>query len=102
MKKYYPEGNEHDQFNIYAYSVAQTLVQVLKHAGNDLSRANVMKQAANLKDLSLPMLLPGIKINTSPTDFFPIEQEQLARYDGTRWVLFGELIDGSAIRVSRR
>jgi len=102
MKKYYPDGNEHDQFNIYAYSVAQTLVQVLKQAGNDLSRANVMKQAANIKDLSLPMALPGIKINTSPTDFFPIEQEQLARYDGTRWVLFGELIDGSAIRVSRR
>ncbi len=102
MKKYYPQGNEHDQFNVYAYSVAQTLVHVLKQAGNDLSRANVMKQAANIKDLSLPMLLPGIKINTSPTDFFPIEQEQLARYDGSRWVLFGELIDGSAIRVSRR
>jgi branched-chain amino acid transport system substrate-binding protein len=101
LKKYYPEGNEHDQYNIYAYSVAQTLVQVLKQAGNDLSRANVMKQAANIKDLSLPMLLPGIKVNTSSTDFFPIEQEQLARYDGNRWVIFGELVDASAKRINR-
>ena len=101
MKKYYPDGSLHEQFNIYAYCVGQTMVQVLKQAGNDLSRANVMKQAANLKDLTLPMLLPGIKINTSPTDFFPIEQERLVRYDGERWVLFGELIDATAMRASR-
>ena len=99
MKKYYPDGNLHEQFNIYAYSVSQTLVQVLKQAGNDLSRANVMKQAANLKDLTLPMLLPGIKVNTGPNDFFPIEQERLARFDGQRWVLFGELIDASNNRI---
>jgi len=74
-------------------------VQVLKQAGNDLSRANMMKQAANLKDLTLPMLLPGIKINTSPTDFFPIEQERMARFDGERWVLFGEMIDGRAVSM---
>jgi branched-chain amino acid transport system substrate-binding protein len=101
MAKYYPDGSLHEQFNIYGYSVSQTLVQVLKQAGNDLSRANVMKQAANIKDLALPMVLPGIKINTSPTDFFPIEQSQLARFDGERWVLFGELMDASANRTLR-
>ena len=99
MNKYYPEGSLHVLFNVYAYCVSQTLVQVLKQAGNDLSRANVMKQAANLKDLTLPLLLPGIKINTSPTDFFPIEQERLARFDGERWVLFGEMIDGRAVSM---
>jgi branched-chain amino acid transport system substrate-binding protein len=95
MKKYYPEGNVEDGFNVYGYSVAQTMVQVLKQCGNDLSRANVMKQAASLKDFSLPMLLPGIKINTGPNDFYPIEQEQLAKFDGERWALFGEIYDAS-------
>ncbi len=95
MKKYYPEGALDDQANAYAYSVAQTLVQVLKQCGNDLSRENIMKQAASLKNLELPLLLPGIKINTSATDFAPIEQEQLARFDGERWVLFGELYDAA-------
>jgi branched-chain amino acid transport system substrate-binding protein len=93
MKKYAPDGNVEDIFNVYGYSVAQTLVAVLKQCGNDLSRANVMKQAANIKDLALPMFLPGVKVNTSPTDFYPIEQEQLARFDGERWVLFGEIYD---------
>jgi branched-chain amino acid transport system substrate-binding protein len=91
MKKYYPDGNVEDASNVYAYTVAQGLIQVLKQCGNDLSRENVMRQAANLKDLSLPMLLPGIKVSTSPTDFYPIEQEQLAKFDGERWVLFGEV-----------
>ena len=95
MKKYYPEGAIDDQANAYAYLVSQTLVHVLKQCGNDLSRENIMKQVANIKDLSLPMLLPGIKINTSPTDFAPIEQEQLAKFDGERWVLFGQLYDAS-------
>lgn len=95
MKKYYPEGNTQDGFNVYGYTVAQTLVHVLRQAGNDLSRANIMKQAAAIRDLSLPMLLPGIKINTGPADFYPIEQEQLARFDGERWVLFGQVYDAS-------
>jgi branched-chain amino acid transport system substrate-binding protein len=95
MKKYYPDGNTEDAFNVYGYTVAQTLVHVLKQCGNDLSRENVMKQAANIKDLALPMLLPGIKINTSASDFYPIEQEQLAKFDGERWVLFGEIYDAS-------
>jgi len=92
MKKYFPEGNVADVFNVYGYSAAQTLVQVLRQCGDDLTRENVMRQAANIKDLELPMLLPGIRINTSPTDYYPIEQMQLMRFDGQRWVLFGELI----------
>jgi branched-chain amino acid transport system substrate-binding protein len=92
MKKYYPNGNPDDILNIYGYSAAQTLVQVLKQCGDDLTRDNVMRQAANLKDLELPTLLPGIRINTSPTDFYPIEQVQLMRFDGKTWVRFGELM----------
>lgn len=92
MAKYYPEGNLADGSNMYGYAVAQTMEQVLKQAGNDLSRANIMKQAANLKDFRPTVLLPGIRINTSPTDFAPIESEQLARFDGEGWVRFGEII----------
>jgi len=95
MRKYYPDGNVHDANNIYGYTVAQTLVHVLRQCGHDLSRANVMRQATSIKGLSLPLLLPGIKINTSPTDFYPIEQEQLAKFDGQRWVRFGPLFDAS-------
>jgi len=93
MQKYYPEGNTKDVFNVYGYTVAQGLAHVLKQCGNDLSRENIMKQAANIKSLALPLMLPGIKANTSPTDFYPIEQEQLAKFDGERWVLFGEIYD---------
>jgi branched-chain amino acid transport system substrate-binding protein len=93
MKKYYPEGALDDQANGYAYNVAILMTQVLKQAGNDLSRENLMKQAASLKNFELPLLLPGIKVNTSPTDFAPIEQEQLAKFDGEKWALFGEIID---------
>jgi ABC-type branched-subunit amino acid transport system substrate-binding protein len=93
MKKYYPEGALDDQSNAFGYTVAQIMVQVLKQCGSDLSRENIMKQAANLKNVELPLLLPGIKVNTSPTDHAPIEQEQLAKFDGERWVLFGELVE---------
>jgi len=95
MQKYYPEGNTKDSFNVYGYTVAQTLVHVLKRCGNDLRRTNVINHAASIRDLALPLLLPGIKINTSLTDYYPIKQEQLARFDGERWVLFGELYDAS-------
>ncbi|HEX7967726.1 MAG TPA: ABC transporter substrate-binding protein [Stellaceae bacterium] len=91
MRKYYTDGNLGDSFNVYGYLVAQTLVQVLKQCGDDLSRENIMRQAANL-DLELPMLLPGIKIHTAPGDFYPIKQMRLARFDGKQWVLFGEVI----------
>ena len=93
MKKYYPDGALDDQANGYAYNVAILMTQVLKQAGNDLSRENIMKQAANVKNFELPLLLPGIKVNTSPTDFAPIEQEQLAKFDGEKWALFGETIE---------
>jgi len=92
MKKYNPEADPADNNVYYGYSAAQTLVQVLNQCGDDLTRENVMRQAANLKDLALPLLLPGIKINTSPTDFYPVDQIQLARFDGKRWVLFGEVL----------
>jgi len=95
MKKYYPDGNVEDTFNAYAYGVAYTMAQVLKQCGSDLSRENIMRQAASLKDLTVPMLLPGVKVNTSATDFAPIEQAQLAKFDGERWVLFGEIFDAS-------
>ena len=94
MEKYYPEGDRTSTFTTYGYSAAQTLVQVLKQCGNDLTRANVMKQAASLKDFQLEMLLPGIKLNTSATDFYPVEQMQLVRFTGTQWERFGEIIGG--------
>ena len=74
------------------YGVAQTLVQVLKQCGDNLTRENIMKQAASLKDFRTEVLLPGIKINTSPTDFAPISQLQLMRFKGERWELFGDII----------
>ncbi len=92
MKKYYPGGDLKDAFNVYGYSVAQTLVETLKRCGDNLTRENVMKQAASLKGFELPMLLPGIKINTSPEDFAPIEAEQMVRFDGKEWIRFGEII----------
>ena len=96
MDKYYPEGDKTDGGNVYGPSNAATVVQVLKQCGDDLSRENVMRQAANLHDLTVPMLLPGITINTSATDFAPVKQVQMARFDGERWHLFGPLIIGAA------
>ncbi|MFT3800567.1 MAG: ABC transporter substrate-binding protein [Burkholderiaceae bacterium] len=92
MKQYYPDGDLKDAGNLYGYAVAQTLAQVLKQCGDNLTHENVMRQAANLKDLELDVLLPGIKINTGPNDFAPIEAEQLIRFDGTQWVRFGEVM----------
>jgi len=94
-KKYVPEANPADPFLAYGYASAYTLVQMLKQCGDDLTRENIMRQAASLKDVEVPMLLPGIKINTSPTDFYPIEQLQLQRFDGKKWIRFGDLIDAS-------
>ena len=94
MEKHYPDGDRNSSFTVYGYAVAQTLEQVLKQAGNDLTRENVMKQAANMKDLKIDMLLPGIVINTGPNDFFPIEQMQMQRFNGERWELFGPVMSG--------
>ena len=94
LAKYYPEANKLDGSVVYGYGVAQTLVQVLKQCGDDLTRENVMKQAANLKDFETDTLLPGIKINTSPTDFAPISQLKMMRFKGEKWDLFGDIISG--------
>jgi branched-chain amino acid transport system substrate-binding protein len=92
MKTYYADGDVAELYNVYGYSAAQALVQVLKQCGDDLTRENVMRQAANLKDLQLPMFLPGIKLNTSPTDYLPIKQMQAMRFDGKQWVRFGGIL----------
>ena len=94
MDKYYPDGDKTNSNNVYGYAAAQTMVQVLKQCGDDLTRENIMKQAANLKNFSTEMMLPGIKINTGPNDFFPIEQMQLMKFDGEAWRLFGDVITG--------
>ena len=90
MKKYLPNGDLKDANNVYGYTAAQGLVQVLKQAGDNLTRENIMKQAASL-DMNLPMLLPGVNVKTGPDDFYPIEREQLAKFDGKTWVLFGKV-----------
>jgi ABC-type branched-subunit amino acid transport system substrate-binding protein len=95
MGRYYKEGDPKDASNIYAYITAQTMVQILKQCGNDLTRENVMKQAANLKNFKSNLLLPGMVMNTSPSDYYPIEQAQLAKFTGSQWQLFGELISVS-------
>jgi len=92
LKKYYPEGDVNDAFNVAGYLIAQGVVHVLKACGDDLSRENVMKQMASIKDLQVPMMLPGIKWNTSASDFYLIESAQLVRFDGKEWVRFGKII----------
>jgi branched-chain amino acid transport system substrate-binding protein len=93
LDKYYPEANRADLSVMYAYTVAQGLVHVLKACGDDLSRENIMKQAASIRDLELGGLLPGVKVNTSATDFAPISQLQLMKFKGEHWDLFGEIIN---------
>ena len=95
MKKSYSSGSLSDINNVYGYTVSQTMVAVLKASRDNLTRENVMKEAASIHDLKLPMLLPGITISTSATDFAPIEQMQLMKFDGVTWKLFGEVISGS-------
>ncbi|MBN9530295.1 MAG: ABC transporter substrate-binding protein [Alphaproteobacteria bacterium] len=93
MARYNPKGDPRDFLNVYGYTVSQLLVRVLAQCGDDLSRENVMRQVTNL-DFDLPMLLPGIRVKTSPTDFRPIKQMQLQRFEGERWVPFGGIVDG--------
>ena len=92
MDKYQPQGDKTSTFPVYAYAVSSTLVEVLKRAGDNLTRENIMKQAASLKDLDVPMLLPGIKVNTSATDFYPIQAVQLSRFEGETFKRFGEIL----------
>ncbi len=93
MKKYYPDGNLSDFMNVYGYAAAQTLVQVIKQCGDNLTRENVMRQAANLKDFPIDVALPGIKLNTSPTDYAPFKSVHLERFNGKQWELFGNVIN---------
>jgi branched-chain amino acid transport system substrate-binding protein len=94
MDKYFPEGDKSSSFTVYAYATAQSFVQVIKQCGDELTRENVMKQATNLKNFEVGLLLPGIKINTGPNDYFPIEQMQMSRFNGEHSELFGTPISG--------
>jgi branched-chain amino acid transport system substrate-binding protein len=94
LAKYAPDANKADASVVYGYGQAQTMVQVLKQAGDNLTRENIMKQAASLKDFAPDTLLPGVKINTSATDFYPIEQLQMMQFKGQKWDLFGPVLSG--------
>jgi len=94
LAQYYPEGNKLDAATVFGYGAAQTLVEVLKQCGDDLTRDNVMKQAASLKDFQPDTMLPGIKINTSATDYAPIKELQMMRFKGEKWDLFGDIMNG--------
>lgn len=93
MRRWHPGGDVRDSFNVYAYSVAQTIEQVLRQCGNELTRDNVMRQATNL-DFTLPMLLPGVRVRTASDDYFPIESLQLMRFSGRGWERFGKIYGG--------
>ena len=94
MKKYYPDGSQIDNLNVYGYSVAQTIAQVLRQCGDNLTRENVMRQAANLQKYRVDTLLPGVLVSTAADDFAPIESVQLQRFNGKEWVRFGEVMGG--------
>ena len=98
MDRYYPEGDKTNSSNVYGYVAAQTFVDVLRRCGDELTRDNVMKQAASLKDFTSDMLLPGIKANTSSDDFFPIEQLQMMKFEGESWKLMDDLVDSTPTR----
>jgi ABC-type branched-subunit amino acid transport system substrate-binding protein len=95
MDKYYPDGDKADGNTVFGYAAAETLVQVLKQCGDDLSRENIMRQAASLKNYQNSLALPGIVINTSPADFRPIEQMRLVQFDGKTWQPIGEVIESA-------
>ncbi|HEY6981549.1 ABC transporter substrate-binding protein [Reyranella sp.] len=92
MDKWMPDFNKADASHIYAYAVSSLMHETLKRCGNELTRANLMKQAASFKNFRVPLLLPGITVNTSPTDFYPIQAVQLARFKGQTWELFGDIM----------
>ena len=94
MKKYNPDADISEIYNVVGYSSAMLMVEVLKQCGNDLTREHIMKQATSLHDVTLPMLQPGIVLNTGPTDYFPVKQMRPVRFDGKTWVPFGDLMAG--------
>ena len=97
MARYFPEGNPNESYNAYGYLTAMVMRQVLEQCKGDFSRKSIIAQANNLKDLENPMLLPGVKVNTSPTDHRPLEQMQLQRWNGKQWERFGPVIQGGAV-----
>ncbi len=96
MEKHNPTANPMESANATGYAAAFTMAHVLRQCGDDLTRENVMRQAASLHDLEVPMLLPGIRLNTSPTDFYPIKSVRLSHIEGDHWKLFGELMSRTA------
>ncbi|MGY3387521.1 branched-chain amino acid transport system substrate-binding protein [Bradyrhizobium sp. USDA 3311] len=102
MDKYYPAGDKSSKSNAYAYTVAQTLAHVLKQCGDDLTRSNIMKQAASMKGVTLPLLLSGTSMTTGEDDFYPIEQLQMKKFDGTRWVHFGKIISSEDLHDPKK
>jgi branched-chain amino acid transport system substrate-binding protein len=97
MRKYYPEGDTGDVYNVYGYGVCETLVHLLNACGSDLSRENIMRQAINLSNLANTIFLPGITLSTSPTNYHPLRQLQMMRWDGKTWIRFGNIIEGANI-----
>jgi hypothetical protein len=97
MGRFYKEGNILDASNVYAYIAAQLMVQVLRQCKGNFTRENLKAQAENLKNWKSGLLLPGISVNTSPTDHAPIEQGQLSKFDGKKWILFGDVLGGGAV-----
>ncbi|TCZ56626.1 ABC transporter substrate-binding protein [Roseicella aquatilis] len=95
MQRYYPEGDLADAGNVFGYGIAATMAQAIRQCGKDLSRERLMREAANLKALDVPVLLPGVRVDTSPTNYHPIRQMQLARWTGSTWERFGEVIEGA-------
>jgi ABC-type branched-subunit amino acid transport system substrate-binding protein len=96
MQKYYPDGDKTSSLNVYGYITAQLLVQVLKQCGDDLTRENVLKQAAGLHNVELDLLLPGISVSTSPTDYRVNKQLQMVKFDGEHWQAFGPILTDAA------
>jgi branched-chain amino acid transport system substrate-binding protein len=96
LARYAPTASRSDISVVYGYGAAQAMVQVLRQAGDNLTRANLMKQAASLRNFTPDTVLPGVTINTSATDFFPIEQLQMMRFEGGQWTTFGPVIDGGS------
>ena len=99
MDKYFPDGDKEDSYAIFGYAAAETLFQVLTQCGNDLSRENIMRQAASLRNYQSPVVLPGIAINTGPTDFRPIKQLRLVQFDGYTWQPIGDVIESAFANV---
>jgi len=99
MDQYFPDGDKTSSFTVYGYAVTHALIHVLRECGADVTRENVMRQAASMRDVEIDVLLPGIKMNTSASDFFPLEQLQMGRFNGGRWELFGSVMTGEVDRT---